>query len=104
MNWRVLFYSQVISKRQTGVFVEPDDIIITNIRETESGVQFDMYVDLDEGSSGMQGMQVLPVAAIEEAVEVCNSILRYATIYCGMQQYATLYCGMVIKVRLLQYQ
>ena len=59
------------------MFVEPDDIIITNIMETDSGVQFDMYVDLDDGMSGMQGMQVLPLAAIEEAVEVCNTILWY---------------------------
>lgn len=71
-----LFYSQVMFKRQTGVFVEPDDIIITNIMETENGVQFDMYVNLGDGVIGMQGMQVLPLAAIVEAVEVCNIILK----------------------------
>lgn len=63
-------------KRQTGVLVEPDDIIITNIMETDNGVQFDMYVNLGDGMIGMQGMQVLPLAAIEEAVEVCNIVLK----------------------------
>lgn len=58
------------------MLVEPDDIIITNIMETDNGVQFDMYVNLGDGMIGMQGMQVLPLAAIEEAVEVCNIVLK----------------------------
>ena len=60
-------------KRQA-VFITPDDIIITDIMATDTGVSFNMYIRAPATTQA-----VLPIATVEEAIEVIHILIIIVT-------------------------
>ena len=65
-------FSEVVKRQATTTVVSADDIVITNIRNTDTGVMFDLYVNVPTSSPSSPAL-VLPVSTVQTVLVVSSA-------------------------------